>query len=77
MPTIPEDKIDFHFVRFVKLRKTGHVHEPHGIGKILVIRRLLLGPDGDMLAEGGLYLVRELIQRETDSNFGLMALALT
>lgn len=74
VPDNAEDEVDFHFVCFVKSPKTGHVYELDGDRKGPVDRGLLLGPDEDMLAEGGLKIIKEYIQREDNFNFGLMAL---
>lgn len=74
VPINAEDEVDFHFVCFVKSPKTGHVYELDGDRKGPVDRGLLLGPDEDMLAEGGLRIVKEFIQREDNFNFSLMAL---
>lgn len=59
---------------FVQSPKTGHVYELDGDRKGPVDRGLLLGPDEDMLAEGGLRIVMEFIEREGNFNFSLMAL---
>lgn len=74
VPINAEDEVDFHFVWFVKSPKTGHVYELDGDRKGPVDRGFLLGPDEDMLAEGGLRIVKEFIQREDNFNFSLMAL---
>jgi len=79
VPDNAEEEVDFHFVCFVKSPKNGHIYELDGDRKGPVDRGPLLAPDEDMLAEGGLDIVREFIQRENDVNFNfsLMALVFT
>ncbi|KAK5018710.1 ubiquitinyl hydrolase 1 [Cryomyces antarcticus] len=79
VPTSAEDEVDFHFVCFVKSHINGHIYELDGDRKGPVDKGPMLKPDDDILAHGGLAIVREFIQRERDgnSNFSLMALVPT
>ena len=79
VPDDAEEEVDFHFACFAKSLKNGHIFELDGDRKGPVDRGPPLSPEEDMLAEGGLSVVREFIQRENDINFNfsLMALVLT
>ena len=76
VPDNSEEDVDFHFVCFVKSLKNGHIYELDGDQKGPADRGLLLRPDEDMFAEGGLNIVREFIQRENDVNFNFSLMAL-
>jgi ubiquitin carboxyl-terminal hydrolase L3 len=76
VPDNAEEEVDFHFICFVKSPKNGHIYELDGDRKGPVDRGPLLGPDEDMLAEGGLNIVREFIQRENEVNFNFSLMAL-
>jgi ubiquitin carboxyl-terminal hydrolase L3 len=70
--------VDYHFVCFVKSHRNGHLYELDGDRKGPIDRGLVLASEEDMLASGGLSVVREYIEREKGScAFGLMALVKT
>lgn len=76
VPDNAEDEVDFHYVCFVKSHKNGHLYQMDGDRKGPIDRGLLLGPEEDILAEGGLSVIREFIRREKGGNpqFSLLAL---
>ena len=77
-PTNAEDEVDFHFVCFVKSNKNSRIYELDGDRKCPIDKGILLVGD-DMLAENGLNIVRDFIQRERSGSvgFNLMALVRT
>ena len=79
VPTNAEEEVDFHFVCFVKSNKNSRIYELDGDRKCPIDKGIVLACGDDMLAGGGLGIVREFIQREKsgDSGFSLMALAPT
>ncbi|KAH8748446.1 ubiquitin carboxyl-terminal hydrolase, family 1 [Diaporthe sp. PMI_573] len=78
VPESAEDEVDYHFVCFVQSHRNGHLYELDGDRKGPIDRGLVLGPGDDMLATGGLSVVREYIEREQGKcTFGLMALVNT
>ncbi|KAG8157776.1 hypothetical protein KVR01_012438 [Diaporthe batatas] len=78
VPENAEDEVDYHFVCFVQSHRNGHLYELDGDRKGPLDRGLVLGPGDDMLAMGGLGVVREYIEREQGKcTFGLMALVNT
>ncbi|KAG6358168.1 hypothetical protein INS49_014052 [Diaporthe citri] len=78
VPENAEDEVDYHFVCFVKSHRNGHLYELDGDRKGPIDRGLVLAPEEDMLASGGLSIVREYIEREHGNcAFGLMALVNT
>lgn len=75
VPDNAEDEVDFHYVCFVKSRSNGRLYELDGDRKGPIDRGLVLGPDEDVLAPGGLNVIREYMERERgNTNFNLMAL---
>lgn len=76
VPANPEDDVDYHYVCFVKSHIDGHLYEMDGDRKGPVDRGPL-SPFEDVLAERGLNVIREFIQREEgkDTNFSLLVLA--
>jgi ubiquitin carboxyl-terminal hydrolase L3 len=73
-----EDEVDYHFVCLVKSHKNGHLYELDGDRKGPIDRGLVLASEEDMLASGGLSVIREYIEREKGNcAFGLMALVHT
>lgn len=76
VPANPEDEVDFHYVCFVKSHKDGHLYELDGDRKGPVDRGPL-DPEDDVLAECGLGVIQDFIQREKgqDMNFSLLVLA--
>ncbi|KAH8747947.1 hypothetical protein F5883DRAFT_583209 [Diaporthe sp. PMI_573] len=78
VPESAEDEVDYHFVCFVQSHRSGHLYELDGDRKGPIDRGLVLEPEEDMLASGGLSVVREYIEREQGNcTFGLMALVNT
>lgn len=75
-PENPEEDADFHYVCFVKSHKDGHLYELDGDRKGPVDRGPLAS-DEDVLAECGLSVIREFIQREDagETGFSLLVLA--
>lgn len=76
VPDNAEDEVDFHYVCFVKSHKNGHLYQMDGDRKGPIDRGSLLAPEEDVLAEGGLSVIREFIRREKGGNpqFSLLAL---
>lgn len=75
VPENAEDEVDYHFVCFVKSHRNGHLYELDGDRKGPIDRGLVLASEEDVLASGGLSVVREYIDREKGNcAFGLMAL---
>ena len=76
VPDNAEDEVDFHYVCFVKSHKNGHLYQMDGDRKGPIDRGPLLAPQEDVLAEGGLSVIREFIRREKGGNpqFSLLAL---
>lgn len=76
VPDNAEDEVDFHYVCFVKSHKNGHLYLMDGDRKGPIDRGPLLAPQEDVLAEGGLSVIREFIRREKGGNpqFSLLAL---
>lgn len=75
VPNNAEDEVDFHYVCFVKSRKNGRLYELDGDWKGPIDRGLVLGPEEDVLAPGGVNVIREYMEREGgNTNFSLMAL---
>jgi ubiquitin carboxyl-terminal hydrolase L3 len=79
VPTNAEDEVDFHFVCFVKSNKNSFVYELDGDRKGPINKSVMLATNDDILAEGGLGIAREFIQREKgdSTGFSLMALVPT
>ncbi|KAI5861922.1 ubiquitin carboxyl-terminal hydrolase, family 1 [Durotheca rogersii] len=74
-PDNPEDEVDYHYVCFVKSHRSGRLYELDGDRTGPIDRGQVLGPQDDVLAPGGLNVIREYIEHERgNSNFGLMAL---
>jgi len=78
-PTNAEDEVDFHFVCFVKSNKNSRIYELDGDRAGPIDKGIILASGDDMLAAGGLSIVKEYIQREGSggSGFSLMALVST
>jgi ubiquitin carboxyl-terminal hydrolase L3 len=76
VPDSAEDEVDLHYVCFVKSHKSGHLFQLDGDRKGPIRRVILSGSEQDVLAEGGLGVVREFIERERggDPRFSLLAL---
>ena len=75
VPDSAEEEVDFHYVCFVKSHTNGRLFELDGDRKGPIDRGLVLGPDEDVLAPGGVSVVREYMERERgNTNFSLMAL---
>lgn len=69
-----EEEVDLHYVCFVKSRN-GHLYELDGDRKGPIDRGQVLGPEDDVLADGGLNVIREYIRHgQGDIRFELMAL---
>ena len=77
VPTDAEDEVDFHFVCFVKSHKNGHLYEMDGDRKGPVDTGVLLGPEEDIFAAGGLGIVRKFIERENGASLNFSLLVLT
>ncbi len=77
VPTNAEEEVDFHYVCFVKSTKNSRIYELDGDRKCPIDKGILLASGEDMLAEGGLNIMREFIHRERNFGFSLMALAPT
>ncbi len=71
VPNNAEDEVDFHYLRFLKSHNNDHLYEIDGDRKGAIDRGPSLTPDEHILAEGGLSLINEFIQREKsgDPNF--------
>ncbi|KAI9866106.1 MAG: ubiquitinyl hydrolase 1 [Trichoglossum hirsutum] len=76
VPNSAEDEVDFHYVCFVKSHKNGRLYQMDGDRKGPIDRGPLLSSDEDILAEGGLSVVREFIRRENSGNLKFSLLAL-
>lgn len=86
-PTDAEADVDYHYVCFAESHINGHIYELDGDRKGPIVRGVVLKPDEDMLAEGGLTIVTEFMEsarREVergepgeDVAFNLMALVRT
>lgn len=73
-PEDPTDEVDFHYVCFVK-SKSGCLYELDGDRQGPINRGKVLGPDEDVLAPGGLNVIREYLGLgRGDLRFELMAL---
>ncbi|KAI0188086.1 hypothetical protein F4808DRAFT_454268 [Astrocystis sublimbata] len=57
-PASAKDDVDFYYVCFVKLCKTGHLYALDGDRRGPIDTGLVLGPEEDVFAQGGLDLVR-------------------
>ena len=77
VPTDAEDEVDFHFVCFVKSHKNGHLYEMDGDRKGPVDTGVLLRPEEDIFAAGGLGIVRKFIERENGASLNFSLLVLT
>ncbi|KAK1767900.1 peptidase C12, ubiquitin carboxyl-terminal hydrolase 1 [Phialemonium atrogriseum] len=75
IPDNAEDEVDFHYVCFVKSHKSGRLYELDGDRKGPIDRGVVVQPEEDVLAPGGLNAIREYIECEPgNTNFSLMAL---
>lgn len=75
VPDNAEDEVDFHYVCFAKSQSNGRLYELDGDRRGPVDRGLVLGPEEDVLAPGGLNVIREYMEHERGNmNFSLMAL---
>ncbi len=75
VPDSAEEEVYFHYVCFVKSHINGRLVELDGDRKGPVEIGSVLGPDEDVLAPGGVSVIREYMERERgNANFSLMAL---
>ncbi|TVY13456.1 putative ubiquitin carboxyl-terminal hydrolase [Lachnellula arida] len=75
IPDSPEDEVDFHYVCFFKSHQSGRLYELDGDRKGPINKGHLVAPGEDILAQGGLDVVREFMKSECENpNFSLMAL---
>lgn len=74
-PDNPEDEVDYHYVCLVRSHRSGRLYELDGDRTGPIDRGYRLGPEDDVLAPGGLSIVREYIKQDQGNpNFGLLAL---
>lgn len=75
VPENAEDEVDYHYVCFVKSQKNQHLYELDGDRKGPIDRGVLEANE-DVMAENGLNVIREYIQRENggNPNFSLLVL---
>lgn len=74
-PDDPEAEVDYHYVCLVRSDKNGRLYELDGDRSGPIDRGAVLGPEEDVLAPGGLNVVREYVQ-SLQGHFNLMALVL-
>ncbi len=70
-----EDEVYFHYLCFVKSQSNGRLYELDGDRRGPTDRGAVLGPGEDVLAPGGVEVIRDYMAREGgNANFSLMAL---
>jgi len=75
VPDHAEDEVDFHYICFVKSQNDGRLYELDGDRRGPLDRGLVLEPGEDVLAPGGVNVIRGYMERERgNTNFSLMAL---
>jgi ubiquitin carboxyl-terminal hydrolase L3 len=75
VPDNAEDEVDFHYVCFVKSPMNGRSYELDGDRRGPIDRGLVLGPGEDVLAPGGVDVIRGYMERERGNlGFNLIAL---
>jgi ubiquitin carboxyl-terminal hydrolase L3 len=70
----PEAEVDHHYLAFVKSHKNDRVYQLDGMNKGPINTGVTLADDEDLFGEAARNLIKELIERQDNIGFSLMAM---